>query len=418
MFRSQSRRHVGMCARVAALSLALGVATPLLGQQSDSTAGRPDFTPSITFLGSLETNPERLPGETGRTKFFSASGELPFRVDSPRWTFTLTYRPEYQYNQDDDALTSFDHSGSFALRGKLSPRTDVEIEGDAYASNELRGLDANDIVVPRSRRVRGTVDGELRQRLSTRDTLRFRGGYERLSFPDGDFIDSDTGYAGASYSHAVSARTSLSLGGNVRLATFDSGTRSRSMTTTVGGLFQLAERTDFEVSGGALWIQQDAGEGWLGVEQPGFTVRGRLRHRLERVSLQLLGERDLGTSSGLGQATLRDRIVGSVGWSDNRWGLVGLGGYSRNRGFSSGAVDGPTIQTLSACGRTAVRVSRAVAVVGVLAYAHQLGEIVQDTTDTFRVSLGVRLQANGLPLALASSTNDFSRIGRSARASC
>ena len=403
--------------RATLMATLLAIAVPAAAQ-TESTAGQPDFTPSISFLGALESNAGRVPGDSEQTQFFSAVGELPFRVRSPRWNFSFIYRPEYQYNRDDDTLTSFDHSGSFALRGQLSPRTDLEIEGDAYASNELRGLDATDVIVPRSRRVRGAVDAELRQQLSARGTLRMGGGYERLAFPDGELVDSDAGYAGLSYSHAMSTRVSLSMGGRVRAAYFDSGNRSRSLSATVGGRFQLGQRTEFELDGGVLLIQEDNGSGWLRVEQPGYGFRGQLRHGLERVSLRLLAERDLGTSSGLGQATLRDRVVGSAAWSDNRWGLVGLAGYSRNRGFGTETVEGPVVETLSVCGRGAVRVSRVVAVVGVLSYAHQFGEIIEDVTDTYRVSLGVRLQANGLPMAMAASPTEFRSIGRSARAAC
>lgn len=417
MCRSRFMRHVASLIRCAALVAALGVALPVAAQ-SETTSGQPDFTPSISLLGALESNAGRVPGDTERTQFFSAVGELPFRMSSPRWNFSLIYRPEYRYNRDDEALTSFDHSGTFALRGQLSPRTDLEVEGDAYASNELRGLDATDVIVPRTRRVRGSVDAELRQQLSARGTLRVGGGYERLAFPDGELIDSDTGYAGISYSHAMSTRVSLSLGGRVRTAYFESGNRSRSLSASVGARFQLARRTEFEIDGGILWIQENDGGGWLRVDQPGYGFRGQLRHGLDRVSLRLLAERDLGTSSGLGQATLRDRVVGSAAWSDSRWGLVGLAGYSRNRGFGTETIEGPVIETVSVCGRGAVRVSRVVAVVGVLSYAHQLGEIVEDVTDTYRVSLGVRLQANGLPMAVAASPTEFRSIGRNARAAC
>jgi hypothetical protein len=396
--------------------------TPALAQQGDSvrTQGQPAFTPSVAFMGSVGSNPERVAGESTRANYFAAAGELPFQVRSPRWTFNLTYRPIYQYYREDDELTTFDHSGSFALSGTLSPRTKLVIEGDAYASNELRGLDATDVVLPRSRRIRGGMEAQLTHQLSARDSVTFQGGYERLAFPNSELVNSDSVDFGVSYGRGLSSRFSLSLSGRGRLGNFELGNRSRSVSATIGGIYQLAERTEVEFDGGPLWVQEDNGTGWEAASQPGFTAQVSLRHALDRVALRLRAIRDMGTTSGLGQATLRDRITGSLGWSSNRWGLVGLAGYARNQAFVPEGAFVPAVKTLSACGQGTVRISRAVAVVGTALYAHQLGELAgtQPQTDTFRVSLGVRLQANGLPMSVAGSQYNFSSIGRSARAAC
>jgi hypothetical protein len=404
---------------LAVLSLGAGAATAQVAE-SGSTSRPPVFAPSVAFLGSLGTNPERVPDGSTRSSFYAATVELPFQVRAPRWTFDALYRPTYEHYRDDSSLTTLDHTGSFALRGVLSPRTRLSLEGDAYSSNELRGIDATDIVLPRARQVRGELDALLQQQLSTRDTLAFRGRYARLTFPDGELVDSDTLDFSVGYGRALSSRFSATVSGRGRLAEFASDSRARSTTVTVGGRLRTGPHTELEVEGGLLWIQQDFGEGWLVAEQPGFTAAAGITHRLDRVSFRLRGARDMGASSGLGQATLRDRVVGSIGWATNRWSLVGLAGYARNGTLSPTELSSPSVRTLSACGRVAARVNQIVALVGTVSYAHQLGELTDGspTTDTFRVALGVRLQANGLPMSAAGTRFHFDSITRDARASC
>lgn len=385
-----------------------------------TSQGQPAFAPSVALMGSISSNPERVPGDTTRSNFFAAAVKLPFRVRSPRWSFDLSYQPTYRHYRDNDTLTSFDHAGSFALNGALSRRTSLLVEGDAYASDELRGLDATDVVLPRTRQVRGELDAILRQQLSVRDTLEFRGHYERVSFPEGQLVDSTTMDFAVGYGRALSPHATVILSARGGLAYFDTGGQARSTSITAGGLFQIARHTRFEIEGGTLWIQENLGEGWLAVQQPGFTIIASLDHSIDRVSLRLRAGRDMGSTSGLGQATLRDRIVGSIGWGSNRWNLVGLAGYARNAGLAVAAPQTPSAKTLTACGQGAVRINRILAVVGTLLYAHQLGELPgsQPVTDTFRVSLGIRLQANGVPLSSAGSQFRFDSIVRNARAAC
>lgn len=411
---------------VAAVALACGLAgaSPLLAQQQNAgggtDAGAPTFTPSVSLMGSLENNPQRVAGQSGQVNFYAAAAELPFVFRGPRWTLQVAYRPGYQYYREDDSLTNFDHAGTFALRGALSPRTTVRIEGDAYLSNELQGLDATEIVTPRTRQARGEVDAVLTQQLGPRDSIDFRARYGQLVFPDGEFVDSRVGDFSVGYGRALSTRVTVTASGGVRWSGFDNDTQARSAVATVGGRFQLAPRTQLEVDGGVLWIQQDLGVGWVTAEQPGITVRARLGHDLERLSLNLDAERDMGTRSGLGQATLRDRITGSVGWADNRLNLIGLVGYARNQGLGDEAATLPQIRTFSACGSAAVRVNRVLAIVGSALFAHQLGELQATTpeTDTFRVALGIRLQANAVPLRATSTRFRFDSLARSARAAC
>ena len=405
---------------IAVAALAVLWVSPAQAQQSEGTTSQNGFSPSVSVMGSLGSNPERVPGSSTRTQFLAATVELPFRMSSPRWTFAATYRPNYQYYRDDDSLTSFDHAGNFALRGAFSPRTRLTVEGDAYVSNELRGLDAADVVLPRTRQIRGGLDALLTQQLSTRDTLGFRGAYERLQFPDGQLVDSDSMDVEVAYGRGLSPFVTATLSGRGRYARFDSGRQSRSTSLSAGGRFRLGRHTDLDLSAGALWIQQDLGQGWQAVDQPGFTAGMKLLHDMDRVALRLRAERDMGTTSGLGQATLRDRIVGSVDWTTNRWNLLGLAGFAHNATLDTTAAPAPAVKTLTACGRGAVRINRVLAVVGTLLYAHQLGELVdsQPVTDTFRVSLGIRLQANGRPMSAAGNPFRFDRIARDARATC
>ncbi len=405
---------------VAAAAVAVLWAGPVQAQESQGTTSQNAFSPSVSVMGSLGSNPERVPGESTRTEFFAATVELPFRTSSPRWAFAATYRPNYQYYREDDTLTSFDHAGSFSLRGALSPRTRLTIEGDAYVSNELRGIDAADVVLPRTRQMRGGLDAALVQQLSARDTLAFRGGYDRQAFPDGQLIDSDSMNASLGYGRALSPFVTATLSGRAQLARFDSGRQSRSTSVSAGGRFRIGRYTDLGVSGGLLWIQQDLGQGWQVVEQPGFTAAASLAHGIDRVALRIRAERDMGTTSGLGQATLRDRIAGSIGWGTNRWNLLGLAGFARNSTLDATNSPTPAVKTLTACGRGAVRVNRVLAVVGTLLYAHQLGELInsQPATDTFRVSLGIRIQANGRSMSAAGNQFRFDSIARDARATC
>jgi len=417
------RKRAGRTRVIAVAALAVLWASPAQAQQNPaqtSTQGQPGFAPSISLMGSVGSNPERVPGDSTRTNFFAAVVELPFRLRSPRWSFALNYRPTYQRYREDETLTSFDHGGSFALNGALSRRTQLLVEGDAYVSDELRGLDATDILLPRTRRVRGGLDAVLEHQFGVRDTLEFRGRYERVSFPDGQLIDSNSIDLAVGYGRALSPRTTALLSASGRLARFDTGRLARSTSVTAGGRFQVARYTRVEVEGGALWIQEDLGQGWSAVQQPGFTVLASLDHTIDRIGLRLRAGRDMGVTSGLGQATIRDRIVGSIRWDSNRWNLLGLAGYARNTGLTAAAPQTPSVKTLTACGQGGVRVNRVLAVVGTVLYAHQLGEFVgaQPVTDTFRVSLGIRLQANGLPMSSAGNQLGFDSIARDARAAC
>lgn len=416
-------KRVGFGRAIVATALAVLWASSAQAQQSrpqTASQGQPGFAPSVSLMGSISSNPERVAGDTTRSNFFAAAVELPFQVRSRRWSFDLNYRPSYRYYREDNTLTSFDHAASFVLNGALSRHTRLLVEGDAYASDELRGLDATDIILPRARKVRGELDAVLQQQLSIRDTLEFRGHYENVSFPDGRLIDSNAIDFAVGYSRALSPHATAILSVSGRLADFDTGRQARSTTLTAGGRFQVARHTRFRVEGGAFWIQENLGQGWLAVEQPGFTVIASLDHSIDRIGLRLRAGRDMGVTSGLGQATLRDRIVGSIRWGTNRWNLLGLAGYARNAGLTTTAPRTPSAKTLTACGRGAVRINRVVAFVGTVLYAHQLGELVplQPVTDTFRVSLGIRLQANGLPMSSAGSRFRFDSIARDARAAC
>lgn len=409
----------GLAVAAAAALLWVGPAQAQQGQDQ-GTANPSGFSPSVSLMGSLGSNPQRVPGDTTRTQFVAATAELPFSLRSPRWSLAATYRPDYQYSRDDDTLTSFDHSGSFALRGTLSPRTRLIVEGDAYVSNELRGLDAADAVLPRTRQIRGSLDATLRQQLSARDTISFSGGYSQIRFPNGELIDSNSTDVGVGYGRALSPRATATLSGIGRVARFDAGRRSRSLSLTAGGRFRVARNTGLEFSGGVLWIEEDLGEGWRAAEQPGFTAAAGISHSIDRVGLRIRAERDMGTTSGLGRATLRDRIVGSVGWGTNRLSLVGLAGFARNATLTATDAPTPSVRTLTACGSGAARISPFVAVVGTVLYAHQLDEplLPRPGTDTFRVSLGIRLQARGESLSAAGGQFRFESITRDARVTC
>ncbi len=392
------------------------------GNSTTSASSQPQFAPTLSLMGSMESNPYRISDTTTRANLYAVAAELPFQIRSRRWTFDFRYRPSYRYYREDDALTSFDHAGSVALRGALSRRTQLDIEGDVYASNELQGLDATEIVLPRTRQVRGELDVELTQELSRRDSISFSGRYAQVAFPDGELIDSNVADFGVGYGRALSTRATATLTGGLRWSRFDNGTQARSAAIGAGGRFQLGQYTRFDAEAGLLWIQQDLGlgQGFGGAGRPEITLRAALRHQVDRVSFDVAAGRDMGTRSGLGQATLRDRITGSVGWSNNRFNLLGLAGYARNSSFESFGSVTPAVQTLSACGSVAVRVNRILAIVGSALYAHQVGELVDDrpVTDTFRVALGIRLQANGPSLNSASSSYSYSSLLRSARASC
>jgi len=407
----------------AVAALAILWAGPVHAQgspQEISSQGRPGFAPSVSLLGSIGSNLEYVPGDSTVANYFAAAADLPFRLRSPRWSFDLHYRPTYQHYRDDSTLTSFDHAGSFALSGAFSRRTHLVVEGDAYVSDELRGLDATDVVLPRTRQVRGELDAMLQQQFSARDTLALRGRYERVGFPDGQLTDSNTVDLFAEYDRALSPHTTALLSAGGRLAAFDNGRRARSTSIAAGGRFQVARTTHFEVEGGPLWIQEDLGEGWSAVGPPGLTVLATLDHSIDRVALRLRAGRDMGTTSGLGQATLRDRVVSSIRWNSNRWNLLGLAGYARNASVADDASPIPSVKTLTACGQGAMRVNSVLAVVGTVLYAHQIGELVDSrpVIDTFRVSLGIRLQANGLPMNSADSRFRFDSVARDARAAC
>ena len=413
-------RPAGVMAAALALALLWAGAAEAQQNEQQTSQGQQGFAPSVSLMGSLGSNPERLAGDSTRTNFFAAAVDLPFQLRSPRWSFDFNYRPTYQHYREDDTLTSLDHAGSFLLNGALSRRTRVVVEGDAYVSDELRGLDATEIVLPRTRQIRGDLDAVLQQQLGVRDTLEFSGRYERVAFPGGELIDSNTMDFGLGYSRALSQHSTGTLSASGRLARFASGNQVRSTTLTAGGRFQVARYTHFEVEGGVLWIQENQGTGWLTVEQPGFAVTAALDHSINRVGLRLRASRDMGTTNGLGRATLRDRIVGSIRWGSNRWNLLGLAGYARNTGLDTIAQQSANVKTLTACGQGAVRFSRVLALVGTVLYAHQIGEFVaaQPITDTFRVSLGIRLQANGMPMSSAAGRARFSSIARDARAAC
>ena len=392
------------------------------GSSTTSVGGAPQFAPTLSLMGSMESNPYRTSDTSTRANLYAAAAELPFQIRSRRWTFDFRYRPSYRYYREDDTLTSFDHAGSVALRGALSRRTQLDIEGDVYASNELQGLDATEIVLPRTRQVRGEFDVQLSQELRRRDSLSFSGRYAQVQFPEGDLIDSKVADFGVGYGRALSARATATLTGGLRWSRFDNGTQARSAAIGAGGRFQLGQYTRFDAEAGVLWVQQDLGfgVGFGSAGQPEITLRVALRHQMDRVSFDLVAGRDMGTRSGLGQATLRDRVTGSVGWSNNRFNFLGLAGYARNSAFESVGSVTPAVQTISACGSAAMRVNRILAIVGSALYAHQVGELVDDrpVTDTFRVALGIRLQANGPSLNSASSSYSYSSLLRSARASC
>jgi hypothetical protein len=421
--------------RSAALSLlAMGLfvtcwSAPALAQgaqnsssASTTVAGAPQFAPTLSLMGSMESNPYRISDTTNRTNLYAVAAELPFQIRSKRWTLDFRYRPSYRYYREDDTLTSFDHAGSLALRGALSRRTQLDIEGDVYASNELQGLDATEIVLPRTRQVRGEIDVELTHELTRRDSISFSGRYAQLMFPDGELIDNKVADFGVGYGRAVSTRVTATLTGGLRWSRFDNGTQARSAALGAGGRFQLGRYTRLDAEAGVLWIQQDLGlgPGFGAAGRPEIALRAALRHQVDQVSFDLVAGRDMGTRSGLGQATLRDRITGSVGWSNSRLNFLGLAGYARNSGLESVGSVTPAVQTVSACGSAAVRVNRVLAIVGSALYSHQVGELIDDrpVTDTFRVALGIRLQANGPSLSSASSSYSYSSLLRSARASC
>lgn len=392
------------------------------GGSATTVAGAPQFAPTLSLMGSMESNPYRTSDTTTRANLYGVAAELPFQIRSKRWTLDFRYRPSYRYYREDDTLTSFDHAGSLALRGALSRRTQLDIEGDVYASNELQGLDATEIVLPRSRQVRGEFDVQLTHTLTRRDSVSFSGRYAQVMFPDGELIDNKVADFGMSYGRALSTRFTATLTGGVRWSRFDSGTQARSAAIGAGGRFQLARYTRLDAEAGVLWIQEDLGlgPGFGAAGQPEIALRATLRHQVNQVSFDLAAGRDMGTQSGLGQATLRDRITGSVGWSNSRFNFLGLAGYARNSALGSVGSVTPAVQTVSACGSAAVRVNRVLAIVGSALYAHQVGELIDDrpVTDTFRVALGIRLQANGPSLSSAAASYNYSSILRSARASC
>ncbi len=109
---------------------------------------RSTFAPSLTILGSLSSNPLRLAGDPRESGLVAVSADLPFQLRGPRWSADFNYTPGYQRYNDRQVASSFEQSGRVSITGQLSPRTRLLLNGDAYVSNELRGLDATEIVVP------------------------------------------------------------------------------------------------------------------------------------------------------------------------------------------------------------------------------------------------------------------------------
>lgn len=407
------------------------------GSPSGTTSAdsRSTFAPSLTFLGSFSSNPLRLAGDSARTGFLAVSADLPFQVRGPRWSADFSYTPGYQRYNDGQVPGSFDQSGRFGVIGQLSPRTRLLLNGDAYVSNELRGLDATEIVVPRERQARADVDAALLHQLTPRDSLSVRARYRRVRFPDRaaadqTLIGSDGYSVSVDYGRGMTERVSVSAGVSAGLGRFDGGSQARTVSASAGLDYQFALHTRLSVQAGMLWLQelQEAIGGAFvdSIGSPGYVASARLRHNVDRVALGLSAERDVGFTTGLGRATIRDRATASIGTQAGRWSLIGHFGFARNHPLSSaGASPGlsspDAIDTWTTCAGGSVQVTNGVSAVGMALYAHQLGglQLQPEEVDTYRLALGIRLQMNPAPRASPSARNfDPLSIARSARATC
>ena len=133
-------------------------------------------------------------------------------------------------------------------------------------------------------------------------------------------------------------------------------------------------------------------------------------------------------ATGLSVPTMRDRVLATLSSGTNRWSLIGSTGWARNRRLGDNDAVGPgtnatpTIDSFTACGGGALRMTRAVALVGSLLYARQLaGQVGNDfLINTYRIALGIRLQLNAWPITSPRSREvlDPTNLGRNARATC
>ncbi len=318
-------------------------------QSSGVVEGRSTFAPSLTLLGSLSSNPLRLVGDPRESGFVAVSADLPFQFRGPRWSADFSYTPGHQRYNDSQVTGSFEQSGSIGIVGRLSPRTRLVLNGDSYISSELRGLDATEIVVPRSRQARADVDAALVHQLTPRDSLSLTARYRRVRFPDHSdgelstakqpFSGSDDYSLSASYGRGVTERVSLFAGASASLGRFDSGSKARTVSVSTGLDYRVGLHTRLRLQGGALWLQElqstaDAGFAEA-VGSPGYVASARLSHTVDRVSLGLSAERDVGFTTGLGRTTIRDRATASIGTQTSRWSLIGHFGFARNHPLSS-----------------------------------------------------------------------------------
>ena len=425
---------VAMTAGPSGLALAQSAST----NSPSSTVGtdsRSTFTPALTLLGSFSSNPLRLAGDPRESGFVAVSADLPFQVRGPRWSADFSYTPGYRRYSDNRVSSSFDQSGRIGIVGQLSPRTRLLISGDAYVSNELRGIDATEIIVPRSRQARADVDASLVHQLTPRDSLSVTARYRRVRFPDRvaaeQTLSGSDGYSlSLGYGRGMTERVSLFVGGSASVGRFDSGSQARTVSASTGLDYRVALHTRFSLRGGVLWLQElrepVGGVFVAATGSPVYVASARLNHSLNRVSLGLLAERDVGFTTGLGRTTIRDRVAASIGTQTARWSLLGHFGFARNHllstaGASPGFSSPGAIDSWTTCAGGGVQVASGVSVVGMALYAHQLGgvELQVGQVDRYRLALGIRLQMNPAPPASSSAGGvDALSIARSARATC
>ncbi len=264
-----TRRSVSFAWLVAALVAVATAVSPsgfaLAQSTSSPQAGtlqvdnRSTFAPALTILGSLTSNPLRLAGDPRESGVLAVSADLPFQFRGPRWSADLSYSPGYQRYNDSQIASNFEQSGRVSIVGELSPRTRFLLNGDAYVSNELRGLDATEIVVPRSRQARADVDAALQHQLTPRDSVSLTARYRRVRFPDEEpteasLTGSDDYSVSVDYGRGVTERVSLSAGVSASLGRFDNGSKARTASASAGVDYRVGLQTRLRIRGGVLWL--------------------------------------------------------------------------------------------------------------------------------------------------------------------
>ncbi len=243
--------------------------------------------------------------------------------------------------------------------------------------------------------------------MTPRDSISLTARYRRLRFPDQTATEQTlTGSDGYSlsvgYGHGVTERVSLFAGVSASLGRFDSGSKARTVSASGGLDYQVRRCTRLRLRGGVLWLQEtQEADGVAFVNalgSPGYVASARLSHTLDRISIGLLAERDVGFTTGLGRPTIRDRATASIGTQTPRWNPIAHFGFARNHplstaGASPGFSSSDAIDTWTTCAGAGVRVASGVSVVGMALYAHQLNGVASQASgvDTYRVALGIRL---------------------------